>query len=168
MRAAAIDADAGEELFRRHLPAVYRYVHARSRSQEEAADFAQEVFLKACAALPRYRPTDSPFIVWLIRIARNLISDDRRRVPDLPLLAAETLEAADADPEAIAIRREATARVRALLDTLDRDKRELLLLRFAAGLTSREIALVVGRSEAAVKKQLTRTIHMLKENYRED
>ena len=46
---------------------------------------------------------------------------------------------------------------------LVRDERELLSLRFAAGLSSREIAAVVGGSEAAVKKRLTRTIQRLKE-----
>ena len=47
---------------------------------------------------------------------------------------------------------------------LDHKKRELLTLRFAADLSSREIAYVVGKSESAVKKQLTRILQMLKEN----
>ncbi len=48
---------------------------------------------------------------------------------------------------------------------LDLEKRELLALRFAAGLSSRQIAGVTGRSEAAVKKQLTRILRTLKEKY---
>jgi hypothetical protein len=47
-------------------------------------------------------------------------------------------------------------------------KRELLALRFGSGLSAREIAPIVGKSEAAVKKQLTRTIATLKEHYRDE
>jgi RNA polymerase sigma-70 factor (ECF subfamily) len=56
-------------------------------------------------------------------------------------------------------------RLRSLLVELDLEKRELLALRFAAGLSSRQIAGVTGRSEAAVKKQLTRILRTLKEKY---
>jgi RNA polymerase sigma-70 factor (ECF subfamily) len=52
-----------------------------------------------------------------------------------------------------------------LLAALDGEKRELLALRFAGQLSSSEIATVVGKSPAAVKKQLTRLIQALKEQY---
>jgi len=54
-----------------------------------------------------------------------------------------------------------------LVRELDEGKRELLAMRFAAGLTSREIAAVLGKSETAIKKQLTRIVRNLKERYRE-
>ncbi len=54
-----------------------------------------------------------------------------------------------------------------LLAGLDPVQRELLALRFAAGLSAPQIALVVGKSPAAVKKQLTRLLHTLKEQYHE-
>ena len=54
------------------------------------------------------------------------------------------------------------------MSRLDTNKRELLALRFAAGLTSREIAAVVGKGEGAVKKQLFRIIASLKEHYVEE
>jgi RNA polymerase sigma-70 factor (ECF subfamily) len=52
-----------------------------------------------------------------------------------------------------------------LLHDLAPEKRELLALRFAAGLSSAEIAHATGRSEAAVKKQLSRTIQRLQEQF---
>jgi RNA polymerase sigma-70 factor (ECF subfamily) len=55
--------------------------------------------------------------------------------------------------------------VRLLFEEFDAETRELLALRFAAGLTAREIAAVVGKSEAATRKTLTRTIQLLKERY---
>jgi RNA polymerase sigma-70 factor (ECF subfamily) len=73
-----------------------------------------------------------------------------------------------AQPDAIAEKRERLARLRALLERIEPAKRELLALRFASDLSSREIAAVVGKSETAVKKQLTRTIAQLKEYYRDE
>lgn len=68
-------------------------------------------------------------------------------------------------PEALAERRERLERLGALLGQIDSGKRELLALRFGSGLSAREIAPIVGKSEAAVKKQLTRMIANLKEQY---
>lgn len=55
----------------------------------------------------------------------------------------------------------------ALLRELDGEKRELLAMRFAASLSSREIAAVIGKNEAAVKKQLGRILRTLQEKYGE-
>ncbi len=71
------------------------------------------------------------------------------------------------DPEVGLLQQERLARLNALVSELDADKRELLALRFAGGLSAREIALVVDKSQAAVKKQLTRTIETLREHYDE-
>jgi DNA-directed RNA polymerase specialized sigma24 family protein len=55
--------------------------------------------------------------------------------------------------------------MRSVLEGCDRATREMLALHFAAGLTVAETAAVVGKSEAAVKKHLTRTVRALKEQY---
>jgi RNA polymerase sigma-70 factor (ECF subfamily) len=157
-------------LYERYLPRIYRYLAARSASPEEAADLAQTVFVRAFHALPRYRPRKSPFAAWLFRIARNAATDAHRRrkatvswdgLPDPPAPA-------EAGPAALAEQRERLEHLRSLLEAVTPDKRELLALRFAGGLTCREIATVTGRSESAVKKQLTRTIASLKESYRDE
>ncbi len=157
-------------LYERHMPAVYRYLVTRCPSQDEAADLTQAVFTRAFVSLSRYRLGRAPFTAWLFRIARNAATDAHRRrkaavswdgVPEAPT-------AVDAGPEALAERRERLAGLRAALEQIDSGKRELLALRFAGGLSAREISAVVGKSEAAVKKQLTRTIAALKEYYRDE
>jgi RNA polymerase sigma-70 factor (ECF subfamily) len=158
-------------LYERYLPRVYRYMESRCGSRDEAADLTQIVFTRAYNNLSRYRPSRAPFAAWLFRIARNAAADAHRRRrtavswDGLP----EALTAANsAQPEAIAERRERLARLRTLLERIAPDKRELLALRFASDLSSREIAAVIGKSEAAIKKQLTRTIAQLKEYYRDE
>jgi len=169
--AALEHADAFGLLYERYLARVYRYMLSRCGSREEAADLTQIAFTRAYDNLARYRPTRAPFVAWLFRIARNAAADayrSRRTTVSWDGLP-EALTASDgAQPDAIAEKRERLARLRSLLERIDPAKRELLTLRFASDLSSREIASVVGKSESAVKKQLTRTIAQLKEYYRDE
>jgi RNA polymerase sigma-70 factor (ECF subfamily) len=169
--AAALQrSDESGLLYERYLPRVYRYLLSRCGSRDEAADLTQITFTRAYDNLSHYRPERAPFAAWLFRIARNAAADAHRRRratvswDGLP----EAMTAANgAQPDAIAEERERLARLRTLLECIEPAKRELLALRFASDLSSREIAAVVGKSEAAVKKQLTRTIAQLKEYYRD-
>ncbi len=168
VRAAQADVAQFNALYHLYVERVHRYMLARTQSAEDAADLTQQVFLQVLDALPRYRERGVPFGAWLFRIARNVVVDASRRPQrttpwdDVPP-ALEPSHAAD--PEATALHGEALQQLRALLAQLDPGKRELLALRFAAGLSSRQIADVIGKREAAVKKQLTRIIGALKEQY---
>lgn len=168
--AAHADPEAFRHLYDHYLPRVYRYIYSRAPSPEDAADLTQQVFVRAFDSLGRYRPGGF-FASWLFRIARNVAIDaDRKRrrgatIVDLALVAEP------ADPsftEDEYVRKERLQRLSAILLTLDPHKRDLLALRFAAGLTSAEIGSLVGKSESAVKKQLSRIIDSLKEQYRDD
>jgi RNA polymerase sigma-70 factor (ECF subfamily) len=163
VRRAPGDATALAELYQRYLARIYRFVRPRCNSADEAADLTQHIFLKMAEALPRYRERGIPFAAWLFRIARNAAIDHaRRHRPTVPWDSLADAAAPD-DVEGFVLIREVRGRIGALLSELSADERELLSLRFAAGLSSREIAAVVGGSEAAVKKRLTRTIQRLKE-----
>jgi RNA polymerase sigma-70 factor, ECF subfamily len=168
VEAARIGLDAYAVLYRRYLKRVYRYTRIRTNSDQEAEDLTQEIFLRAYEALPRYVPRGLPFAAWLMRIARNHVIDTHRRrrvmVPwdHLPE-ATHPIDARDMFTDIQ--RQEELATLQTLLAQLPEDKRELVALRFVAELTSREIALVVGKSHAAVQKQLVRTLHSLKEQY---
>jgi len=72
------------------------------------------------------------------------------------------------DPEKVVLHRERLERLQKLLGSLDPSKRNLLALRFASGLNSAEISAIVGKSRAAVHKQLTRILQSLKEDYHHD
>ena len=126
------------------------------------------MFLQALDALPRYRSRGAPFAAWLLRIARNAAINHPKRHRLLiawDLLPESLHPPADDDPEAQAIRRDNAACLQAILQGCAINTREVLALHFAAGLTIAETAAVVGKSEAAVKKQLSRTIRTLKEHY---
>jgi RNA polymerase sigma-70 factor (ECF subfamily) len=168
--AAQADPAAFDVVYDRYLPRVYRYLAARASSPEEAADLSQAVFLKAFHGLRGYRPGKAPFASWLFRIARNVAVDAHRR--KRPVVAWTTVPDIHSDqaasPEDALLRTERLAELRAALATIEPEKRELLALRFAGGLTATEISPLVGKSPEAVKKQLQRTLRELKEHYRDN
>ncbi len=168
--AAQADSAAFGALYERYLPRVYRYLAAKASNPEEAADLTQAVFLKAFDALGGYKAGKTPFASWLFRIARNAAIDAHRRSrPSVPWELLPGFEPqADGSPEQDALREERIRELRVAIATLDNAKRDLLALRYAGGLTAAEIAPLVGKSPEAVKKQLQRALHQLKEHYRDN
>jgi RNA polymerase sigma-70 factor (ECF subfamily) len=170
VQAAKVNPAAFDTLYQRYMPQVYRYLRARTHSEDDAADLTQQVFLQALNALPNYQERGLPFAAWLFRIAHNtVVNSYRRNHPNLDwdALPEAMHPAATQDPETTALQHESLSQLQQLLTQLSHDKRELLALHFAAGLTTREIAAMVGKSEAAVKKQLSRTVQALKKDYGE-
>ena len=173
VQATRANPAAFEGLYNHYVTRVYRYVYARVNSRDEALDLTQQVFLKALDALPNYRSRGGAFAAWLFRIAHHVVADTYRRRK--LTLSWETLPELDSldefiydhNPEALFLHQEELKQLQKQLSQLDQPKRELLALRFAADLSSTEIAYVVGKSPAAVKKQLTRIIQTLKERYDE-
>jgi RNA polymerase sigma-70 factor (ECF subfamily) len=168
VRAAQADPAAFGPLYLQYRDRVYAYLRTRTDSAEDAADLSQQVFVQALDALPRYRPRGAPFAAWLLRIARNAAINhhQRRRQAVAWDLLPESLHPSTAeDPEEHAIRQDEAAWLRAILEGCDRTTREILSLHFAADLTIAETAAIVGKSEATVKKRLTRTVRALKEHY---
>ncbi|MGZ3665615.1 MAG: RNA polymerase sigma factor [Ktedonobacterales bacterium] len=165
VEAAKHDADAFAALYQRYFARVYRYLRVRVQQEEDAADLAQQVFLQVLDALPHYHSRGAPFAAWLFAVARNVLSDGfRRRPATLPLEASGDL-VAEQELETNIVQREAHEQLSKLLDTLDPAARDLLALRFAAGLSAPEIAATIGKRPDAVRKQLSRLLQTLKEQY---
>ena len=134
-----------------HLP-IYRYVASRVRRPSDAEDLTQLVFVKALEALPRYEARGIPFGGWLFRLARNAIIDQvRTRRDHLSLVAAVTRATDDAGPEATAFLRDDLERVAGAMTDLTDDQREVIELRFFAGLSVHETADAMGRQDGTVR-----------------
>lgn len=165
---AQADPTAFAALYDRYRDRVYRYLLMRTDTPDDADDLLQAVFLKALDALAQYRPARGPFAAWLFGIARNTASTYRsRRSPNVAWDSVPEilLPVDEHQPDTRLLRQEDLGRLRLLVGRLDASKRELLILRFVANLTIADIATIIGKSEAATKKQLTRTLHTLKEHY---
>jgi RNA polymerase sigma-70 factor (ECF subfamily) len=167
---ARTDSQAFAPLYERHVERVYRYLRARGANEDDAADLAALTFERALSHIDRYRPGGSGFRPWLLRIARNAFIDAGRRhgTRSLGLDEAVELAAPGRSPEDSAIAAEERRWILSLVARLPDLQRDALALRFAGGLSSREIATIIGKSEAATKKLLTRSLATLKEALRDD
>lgn len=156
------DAAAFTRAYERHRLPVYRYLRARGLGDDDALELTAVTFERAYARRRDFRPRDGGLGAWLFRIARNAsIDQHRRRRPEAELPeGGDPADAAavGADP-AESDRRELHDAVRAL----PADQRDAIWLRYAAGLTAREIGRVFGKSEAAVQKQIQRALVALRE-----
>lgn len=161
-----IDAPSFAQLYERYLAGMYRYFLAHTRNGVDAADLTQQVFVQALAAWPRYHGEGLTVRPWLFRIAHNVLVDSyRRRHPtvsweDMP---ADRHPVAGDDTEMAVLRRDEARNLEAVMAGLPPDKRELLVMRFAAGLTVREMADALDRKDEAVRSELRRLLHLLKE-----
>ena len=157
------DRRAFAEVYRRHLPRVYRYLLAQLGDKAAAEELTSQTFLAALEGLAGYRG-DGPFAAWLLRIARNKLADaQRRRRPLVSLEAAAELPATDAPPERAALARLELEEVACLVRGLTPERAEALTLRIFAGLSLAEAGTVMGRSEDAVKMLVHRAIRDLRE-----
>lgn len=141
---ARTDPTAFGRLYESYRLPVYRYLRSRSASDDDAADLTAATFERAFRAVDGYRSAGSP-ISWLLRIARNAAIDaSRRRRPTLALdeRPAATQPATGLTPEAAYLADERVAELRTLVQALPDPQRDAIALRYASGLTTREIATV--------------------------
>jgi RNA polymerase sigma-70 factor (ECF subfamily) len=144
---------------------VYNYARYRCGDAETADDLAAQTFERALAHLSGYDPRRAPIGAWLFCIARNLVNDYLRAARRRECLALETCDghpAPAASPEELLIQVEAQAELLTALARLSERERDLLSLKFAAGLTNRRIAEVTGLSETNVGVILYRALQHLR------
>jgi RNA polymerase sigma-70 factor (ECF subfamily) len=162
-RAQAGDAEAFAELFDHYHGPVYRFISSRVGRPSDAEDLTQTVFVKVLEALPRYESRGVPFGGWLFRLARNTVIDfvrTQRQHQDLEVVASRAH--ADPPPDAIAEQREQIEAVGEALGALTDEQREVVALRFFAGLTAREAAVAMDKQEGTVRGLQFRAIGALR------
>jgi RNA polymerase sigma-70 factor, ECF subfamily len=146
-RAKEGDADALRFLYLRYADNVYGYVCSIVRDDYEAEDVTQQIFAKLLTAVGRYEPSVVPFSAWILRVAHNAAIDHVRTRRPVLLEEVHPPEAVGDDG---AGSRERFADLRLALDALPTEQRDVIVLRFLVGLSPREIAERMGRSEDAV------------------
>ncbi len=158
-----------ETLVRRHQAGVFSFLCRITGDADEAADVAQEVFLKTFANLEQFNESFR-FKTWLYRIAANAAVDRRRRRRRAPARCASP-EAAPGEPELrsrepgpdeILEARETRERLESAIGRMPASYREVLLLRFQGEMPYEEISAVTGHPIGTVKNRIFRAREILK------
>jgi RNA polymerase sigma-70 factor (ECF subfamily) len=158
---------AFEELYRSSRDDLYAYVAGLLRDPSAAEDVTAAAFERAYRKHHRFDPRRGTRRAWLFGIARNAALDElrrRRRRAELPGELEDPRAASPQDAGATVLLR---ATVASALHTLAPRERELVALKYFAGLSNAEIATVVGTSESNAGTRLHRTIEKLREACRE-
>lgn len=157
-RARQRDPGAWSEIYQRFSGPLYGFFLYQVRNQQTAEDLTAGVFLEALQAAARFHGDIDGMRSWLFRIGRHNLIDHVRRSRRATF---ETIEEASEqelarsvpaeDPEESALSRLSRQRVMTAIDGLSLDQREVILLRLSGGLSSPEIAQIVGKTTGAVK-----------------
>jgi RNA polymerase sigma-70 factor (ECF subfamily) len=138
-------------------PLLFRIAHSVVRSRAEAEDVVQDTFVRVLEHRTRL-PDVRDQRVWLVRIAWNLALDRRRRRrPDqMDDSLADTLSSLEISTDRILAGAQQMQTVLAALDRLPGPEREALVLSAFDELTTAEMAVVLHRSEGAVRALVSR------------
>lgn len=163
------DPEAFGVLYERYVDQIYQYVFYRTGNRYDAEDLTAKTFYKALANVGRYQYKGLPFSSWLYRIAHNLVANwhrDRQRRKSIPL---DSLVLAGKEGDAAQHLLESDERAEVVREAVTRlapDRQELLILKFATGLSNKEIGTIMGRSEGAIKALYHRTLVALRKDLR--
>lgn len=159
------DEKALSELYLLYFPRVYRYILARTGNTYDAEDLAEEVFMRVLEAIERFQWREAPFSAWLFRIAHNAVISQRRketaRGKSGPLLDGIPVDSAG--PEELVEHRLVLNEVMAAAQKLPEAQRQVIALRFGAGLTVAETARAMNKGEGNVKVIQHKAIAKLRE-----
>ncbi len=164
-RLARNDHDAFEALYRRYVTPIYRYCYARTDNSADAEDLTAQTFMAVVESIDHYRGVQN-FPAWLFGIARHKCADYHRTTYATPQQPLDDIEMADPEPENVEerlFRHNILECIERLLAQLSPDRIEALRLRYWGGLSMREAATVMRRSEAAFKMLVSRAISDLRE-----
>lgn len=163
------DSHAFASLYELCRDDVFRYALRCLGNWDDAADATQQIFTNAFAAYPRFQGPIDSFRNWLFRIARNeVISRHRQRSRrgEYQLAGFEWIVDAGRTPEELAILADTGATLDALLHRLPCEQRRCCNLRFL-GMSHAEIAVMLGKSEDAVRASYARGRAALRDCLRE-
>lgn len=161
-------------LYRSHLRPVYAYVVWRVGHRETAEDITAQVFEKAWRSQTAYDRRKGAYATWLMSIARNTVTDHLRQSSRLPRTKAadainpETHESQHEedpapDPLFSVISAERRQQLGVAIRGLEEREREILSLKFGAGLTNRQISSLLEVSESNTGTILYRALEKLRD-----
>jgi len=155
-----------EPLFDRYFDRVFQYVFSRTNNRQVAEDLTSQIFLKILEALPRYQ-NRAPLAAWVFTIAKNTLFSLYRFTLHHPIQSLEEAGLIESNPTS---RSSGNSKdidryidLEKIINQLPIKDRELLRLRYAAGLSFIEIGNIQGKRPEAVKMAIHRILRRLED-----
>lgn len=145
-------------LYDRYIKDIYRFVYFKTHHKETAEDLTSQTFIKALEHIASFDGEMGSFKSWVYRIARNTVIDHyRARKATVDIEDAWDIASGD-DIERDAAVREQLSKVQEYLKELDGEQRDIVVMRLWEDMPYKEIAMVLGKSEASCKMSFSRTM----------
>jgi RNA polymerase sigma-70 factor (ECF subfamily) len=145
-----------DHLYERYFDRVYSYLAVTLGDADDIEDVSQEVFTRVLEAIPRYERRAAPFRAWLFRIVRNTAVSRLRERHRLSVESPDEIGRRQDDvndlSQDVSERWIEDRSVVALVAELPPVQRQVIVLRYMLGMSPSEIAVVLGRSPAAVRQ----------------
>lgn len=159
------DSQAFSLLYERYVTKIFNYVYYRTGNIPEAEDLTERVFYRALGHIANYKNMGLPFSAWLYRIAHNLVANwhrDNARRKEYPLEDHINLPFHGDHPEVSMMRNQEKDRLLSIIRKLPEERQIVVILKFVEHLSNSEIAVIMDRSEGAIKSLYHRTLLQLR------
>ncbi len=162
LRAKRFDLQALGEVYDLYNPGLYGYAFRLLGDVSLAEDCVSETFSRFLQALKAGKGPQDYLQAYLYRIAHNWITDHYRRQPPPPLSLEEEQGLSESHPEQEAARRQEQEQVRAALQRLTPEQRQVVVLKFIEGWSNETIANAIDKPVGAVKSLQHRALEALR------
>jgi RNA polymerase sigma-70 factor (ECF subfamily) len=169
-RAVNGDTDAFSYIYEKNVTRIYNYIYYRIGFEADAEDLTARVFHRAFGHIEKDQEKGVPFTAWLYRIAHNLTANwyrDMQRRKEISLEDQLDLPHHGELPERQVERTQEKEILMKAIRRLPPDRQQLILLKYLEDLSNGEIALIMGRTEGAVKSLYHRSLISLREEIKE-
>jgi RNA polymerase sigma-70 factor (ECF subfamily) len=159
------NSEAFSFLYNQNVNRIYNYIFYRVGSEHDAEDITSRVFYRAFGHITRYEDKGVPFSAWLYRIAHNLIANwhrDRQRRKEVSLDDQPEIPHRVDLPETWIEKKQEMELLLRGIRRLAPERQQLILLKFLDDLSNAEIAVIMGRTEGAIKSLYHRALIALK------
>lgn len=160
------DTEAFSYIYEKNVTRIYNYIFYRIGSEADAEDLTARVFHRAFGHIENYQEKGVPFTAWLYRIAHNLTANwyrDTQRRKEISLEDRLDLPTQGELPERQMENAQEKELLMKAIRRLPPERQQLILLKYLEDLTNGEIAVIMGRTEGAIKSLYHRSLISLRE-----
>lgn len=168
LRIAAGDQEAFRQLYQNTDRSIYSFILSILKNPQDAEEVMQETYMKIWTSAASYQAQGKP-LAWIFTIARNLCYMKFREQKHQSDLGLEDLNGSETGEFCPQIEQAADKLVlKAALETLKEEERQIVLLKNSSGLKHREIADALGMPLATVLSKYNRAMKKLEQYLREE